>query len=261
MKKKAVLMGLCVVSVLGICAKPHPYYAKILSADGLLGQKELNEVVVMKPTTNANGQVFQMYRFGNTNLLITIQGGLIVAMNRDGQPVELEVPKVNLKGPVEWIALSRRFYEEAIRLMSFPQFFSGVPISEQEVRVPIKTDVMGDSVDVLNSLTGRTRALNWRSKGFVWHSNDVKYDGNRIHLFGSVTFNSGGNHAFSYSCPDFIAAFYPNGGLKRLRILNPKYGNIYQKREWAKNGKLISDKDIRNERSLILDLNSFELLK
>lgn len=260
-EKKVVVMGLCLVSILGIFAKPHPYYAKILSADGLLGQKGLNEVVVMKPTTNANGKVCQKYRFSGTNLQITIQNGLIVAMNRDGQPVELEVPKVNLKGSEEWISLSRRFYEEAIRSMSFPQFFSGVPFSEQEARVPIKTDVMGDSVDVVNSLTGRDRTLNWVSKGFVSHSSDAKYDGNRMHLFGSVTFNSGGDHAFSYSCPDFIAAFHPIGGLKRLRVLNPKYGNIYQERKWSEDGKLISDTDVRNERTPILDLKPFDPMR
>ena len=56
-EKKVVVMGLCIVSILGIFAKPHPYYAKILSADGLLGQKEVTEVVVIKPTTNTNGQM------------------------------------------------------------------------------------------------------------------------------------------------------------------------------------------------------------
>ena len=260
-EKKVVVMGLCIVSILGIFAKPHPYYAKILSADGLLGQKEVTEVVVIKPTTNTNGQVCQKYRFGNTNLQITIQDGLIVAMSRDEQLVELEVPKVDLRGSAEWNSLSRRFYEEAIRSMSFPLFFSGVPISEQETRIPIRTDAMGDSVEVVNTLTGRNRTLNWISKDFVLHSSDVKYNGNRMRLLESVTFSSGGNHAFSYSCPDFIAAFYPNGGLKRLRVLNPKYGNIYQERRWSEDGKLIRDTDVRNGRTPILDLKPFDPIR
>ena len=120
---------------------------------------------------------------------------------------------------------------------------------------------MGDSVEVVNTLTGRNRTLNWISKDFVLHSSDVKYNGNRMRLLESVTFSSGGNHAFSYSCPDFIAAFYPNGGLKRLRVLNPKYGNIYQERRWSEDGKLIRDTDVRNGRTPILDLKPFDPIR
>lgn len=243
----------------GASGDPDPYYTKVISAVGLLSQTGTNNVSISESETNEDGLVSQKFRFGNDKIKIASQDGLIVGMNLSDRLFNLKIPKLALKGDAEWVRLSEFFQLEALRLMSFPRFFflsSSAPRRDCVLRTKKVTENIIEAVD---STTGWHRILVFSPNGTISHVHDVRYEGDEPCFAGSMTFGLGGRFCSSYSDQNFIASFYANGGLKKLRVLNEKYGISHRSMEWNAQGKLIKNLDLSNQPHTRTEFRGFEL--
>lgn len=233
----------------------NSYLSAISTADRLLNQYGTNRIEILRPTTNADGRVCQVYRFGETNLTVTMRDGVIDHMWRNGLPVNLGLSRQKLEGNPEWTCLSETYWAEMIRAVSFPRFFSE-NIKQGKSAVVVGT--RHKNVDVVTHFEStRSRSFNWLTGGELFHMNDHEFRGGRkvlyqgqtrekgLWLWASVTPTETGGISFSNF--DFSASFHPNGGLKKLKIRNPQFGDVCRYREWDEKGRLVQDRDLRND--------------
>lgn len=266
MTKTCAFGGIFFMGTLTALGLENSYFSTISTADGLLNQCGTNRIEIARPMTNAEGQVCQVYRFGETNLTVTMRNGMIDGMWRDGLPVNLGLPRRELEGDLEWVRLSEFYWAEMIRAVGFPCF-----LSENGGQADVVT-VVGkrhENVDVVERLSStRVRAFNWLSSGYLFHMNDREFGGglgigrqNKIRggiwLWASVTPTEEGGLSFSNS--DFSADFHTNGGLKGLKVRNPRLGDIYRYREWDEKGNLVRDRDLKKDPLPRVNINGLRI--
>ena len=258
MIKTRVFGGVCFMGMLTVMGMDNSYFAIVSTADGLLNRCGTNRVEVARPVTNAEGQVCQVYRFGETNLTVTMRDGLIDGLWRNGLPVKLELPKWKLEGDTEWTRLSESCWKEMIRAVSFPRFLSG---SDRQGNSVVVVGIRHEDIDKVNLLdSSRSRVFNWLLNGYLLHMNDVEFMAKRRMIpWASATQRSDGGWMFSSI--DFLASFHPNGGLRSHRSRNPRFGETHRYREWDEKGKLVRDQDLKKDPFPDIDFNNLRIRK
>lgn len=78
-----------------------------------------------------------------------------------------------------------------------------------------------------------------------------------VWLWASVTPTEEGGLSFSNS--DFSADFHTNGGLKGLKVRNPRLGDIYRYREWDEKGNLVRDRDLKKDPLPRVNINGLRI--
>lgn len=257
MIKNCVLSGACFMGMLTVMGMDNSYFAIVSTADGLLNQCGTNRIEVARPVTNAEGQVCQVYRFGETNLTVTMRDGLIDGLWRNGLPVKLKLPKQKLEGDAEWIRLSETCWKEMICAVSFPRFLSERGRQGNSVVVVGTRRENIEKVAHLASI--RSRAFNWLSNGYLLHMSDSDFGKGHMRLWASATQRSDGGWRFSSEL--FSATFHPNRGLKSLHVHNPQFGETHRYREWNEKGKLIRDRDLKKDPFPDIDFNNLRIRK
>ena len=257
MIKIRVFGGVCFMGMLTAMGMDNSYFAIVSTADGLLNRCGTNRIEVARPVTNAEGQVCQVYRFGEINLTVTMRDGLIDGLWRNGLPVKLELPNWKLEGDTEWTRLSETCWKEMIRAVSFPRFLSERDSQGNSVVV---VGTRRENVDMVTHWTSTiSRAFNWLSNGYLFHMNDTDFAKERMKLWTSVTPLKDGGWKFSNL--DFSASFHPNGGLKSLHAHNPRFGETHRYREWNEKGKLVRDRDLKKDPFPDIDFNNLRIRK
>ncbi len=258
MIKIRVFGGVWFMGILTVMGMDNSYFAIVSTADGLLKQCGTNRIEVARPVTNAEGQVCQVYRFGETNLTVTMRDGLIDGMWRNGLPVKLKLPKWELEGDTEWIRLSETCWKEMIRAVSFPRFLSE---PDRQGNSVVVVGTRCENIDKVTHLaSSRSRAFNWLSNGHLLHMSDLEFIGERrIRPWASAT--QGSDERWTFSNSDFSATFHPNGGLKSLHVRNPRFGETHRYREWDEKGKLVRDRDLKKDPFPGIDFNNLRIRK
>jgi|LFRM01.1.fsa_nt_gb hypothetical protein len=242
------------IGVLVMCAamaygKQDPYYLAVASADGLLLART-GEVVRVTLTASVQGQGGMQrhdFEINGTPLSVILTNGIIVGMVRDGKDLGIQPPELELDGNKEWVALSKHYHEEALRLLSFTALL-GLGDSSEARRISLVGETMAGCYSrVFCELSRKNRLLECNPNGTLSLVSESVTG--RAGVGFSAAFNAEAGYLtrLGTTIQTFSSDFSPNGGLRRLLLADTETKEDLTLREWDEKGNLVTDRDLQKD--------------
>lgn len=254
------------IGVLVMCAamaygKQDPYYLAVASADGLLLART-GEVVRVTLTASVQGQGGMQrhdFEINGTPLSVILTNGIIVGMVRDGKDLGIQPPELELDGNKEWVALSKHYHEEALRLLSFVAFLDVDELTEVWETSVVGVYVSENECRIVCERSGRTRRFCSLFSAELTSITDALNDarGTAFH----VSFGKDMEWLAEVTGRGFFAKFFPHGGLKSLYQSAPETHEGLSERKWNEKGELIHERDLKKDPYPDFDWKDVRMLK
>jgi hypothetical protein len=196
-------------------------------------------ITIKSKLLNNEESILNVFWGDNEELMIKTLSGIATEMvlkDNNGKKHKAFIPRKKIQEKTSYIKLSEQYYDIALKKLTFWQYLG--EHSESKVIITRKTSD-------LYVVTLDKSQFQWEVRTHNGIIQQVIFYNNSEAIFFASFYSQDQNYAlYSFQLQkNFIALFYPFGGLKGLVILNDSNESIKVGYEWNDKGEIVGKRD------------------
>ena len=242
-----------------------------------MSERQFNVVVNASSYDADSGREYYELDVDGKSLSVVLEGGTVTRLLHDEENVGGSMPKLNLCGNSEWVALSQVYNSKAVKLLSFVEFLGlSHPVARKNILV-VGRNVAPQTFAFLCGKSKRFRQIEYNASGHVRRIYESRSDQNDDSMkFSSGNVGSGSEgwktvfsatmhedtgFIKSFVCNEFSARYNRSGGLVALTLFDPITHRGVRERKWNAFGTLAFDRDLLKNPYPSLDITNAVIRK